>query len=48
MKRPLENKQNELLHDALDLNAAELEAVKDNFQEVKDCTVHAQMQSKQI
>ena len=28
MKRPLEKKQNELLHDALGLKAAELQAVK--------------------
>ena len=28
--------------------AEELEAVKDSFQEVNDCTMHAKMQSSQI
>ena len=48
MKRPLNKKQNEVLHDALSLKAAELKTVvKDSF-EVTDCRTHAQMQSSQI
>ena len=47
-KRPLKKKQNELFNDTLGLKAAELEIVKDSFQEVEDCTAHAQMQSSQI
>ena len=34
-----------LLHDALGLMVAELEAVKDGFQEVKDCNALAQIHS---
>ena len=48
MKRPLEKKQNELLNDGLGLKATESKAVKDGFQEVKDCIVHTQIQSSQI
>ena len=40
-------KQNELLQDALSFTAAELEAMKDSFHEVRDCTTQALMQSCQ-
>ena len=43
MKRSMENKTHMLSHGALGLKAAELEAVKDRFHKVKDCTVHARM-----
>ena len=41
-------KWNKLLHDALSLTVAELEAVKNRFQEVKDCNTHAQIHWFQI
>ena len=41
-------KQNELLQDTIGFVVAELEAVKDSFQEVRDCIAHEQMQSSQI
>ena len=47
MKRPFKKKQNELLQDILlNFMAAELGALMDNFQEIKDCTLHAQMLSR--
>ena len=48
MKSNLKKERNELLRDALDLKAAELEAVKDSSQEVTHCTAYAQLQSNQI
>ena len=36
------------MYDALDLKVAELEAVKDSFQEEKDYTADVQLQSNQI
>ena len=43
MIRPLNKKWIEVLHIALSVKAAKVETVKDSFQEVKDCTVFAQM-----
>ena len=42
----LKRKQNELLQNTLDFMVAELEAVKENLQEVKDCTAQVQIQSR--
>ena len=36
MKRPLKKKQNEILHDDLDLKVVELEAAKDTFKVVRN------------
>ena len=48
IKNLSKKRQNELLQNTLGFMAAESETVKDNFQQVKDCTAHAQVQSSQI
>ena len=48
MIRPLNKKWIEVLHIALSIKAAKVETVKDSCQEVKDCTVFAQIQSNQM
>ena len=48
MKRTRKKKRNQLLYGALGLKTAELQALKERFQEVNDCIAHAQMQPTQI
>ena len=48
MIRPLNKKWSEVLHIALSIKEAKAETVKDSFQQVKDCIVHAQIQSNEM
>ena len=48
MIRPLNKKWIEILHLALSIKEAKAETVKDSFQNVKDCIVHAQIQSNKM
>ena len=47
MKRHLERKQFEPLHNILGVMAAELADVEDGFHQEKKCSGHAQIQSSQ-
>ena len=48
MKRHLKRKQSELLHNNLSFMAAGFADVEDSFQQVKQFTAHARMESSQI